>query len=245
MASPTWTVAAWRELVAAQQPDWPDESALELVLKQLATYPRWSLPARHGPDGQSGRGGRWEGLPAPGRRLRRVLRHLLGRRHPGQAAPHPPDGGGAHLQLRGSRGQGGSHRRAVRQTRSAATERVGEVDLPSFRGHMVNDMAFTTEARMADPTRLLTAYHQASSTLNLLRAFTKGASPTSAGCTPGTRSSSPPVGRAGATRSSPTGSSGPCGSWRPVGSTSGPSTSSTRSTSTPATKPCSSATRRP
>jgi 3-deoxy-7-phosphoheptulonate synthase len=39
---------------------------------------------------------------------------------------------------------------------------------------MVNDMAFTAEARIADPTRLLTAYHQASSTLNLLRAFTKG-----------------------------------------------------------------------
>jgi 3-deoxy-7-phosphoheptulonate synthase len=46
--------------------------------------------------------------------------------------------------------------------------------LPSFRGHIVNDIAPNAEARVPDPGRLLTAYHQASSTLNLLRAFTKG-----------------------------------------------------------------------
>ncbi len=39
---------------------------------------------------------------------------------------------------------------------------------------MVNDVAFTAAARTPDPERLLAAYHQSSSTLNLLRAFTKG-----------------------------------------------------------------------
>jgi len=58
--------------------------------------------------------------------------------------------------------------------RSSDTERVGEVELPSFRGHMVNDSAFTEEARVPDPQRLLAAYHQSASTLNLLRAFTTG-----------------------------------------------------------------------
>jgi 3-deoxy-7-phosphoheptulonate synthase len=58
--------------------------------------------------------------------------------------------------------------------RSAGTERHGDVELPSFRGHMVNDLAFTAEARTADPERLVQAYHQSASTLNLLRAFTKG-----------------------------------------------------------------------
>jgi 3-deoxy-7-phosphoheptulonate synthase len=58
--------------------------------------------------------------------------------------------------------------------RSAPTERVDGVELPSFRGHMVNDIAFTSAARQADPDRLVTAYHQSAATLNLLRAFTKG-----------------------------------------------------------------------
>ncbi len=58
--------------------------------------------------------------------------------------------------------------------RSAPTETVDGVELPSFRGHMVNDIAFSTAARVPDPERLVTAYHQSASTLNLLRAFTKG-----------------------------------------------------------------------
>ena len=58
--------------------------------------------------------------------------------------------------------------------RSAPTERIGDVELPSFRGHMVNDEAFDEEARRPDPARLVAAYQQSASTLNLLRAFTKG-----------------------------------------------------------------------
>jgi len=58
--------------------------------------------------------------------------------------------------------------------RSDRTERVGERELEVFRGHMVNDDALDPEARRPDPARLITAYHQSASTLNLLRAFTKG-----------------------------------------------------------------------
>ena len=58
--------------------------------------------------------------------------------------------------------------------RSADTERIGDVELQSFRGHMVNDEAFEAEARRPDPERLVAAYQQSASTLNLLRAFTKG-----------------------------------------------------------------------
>jgi 3-deoxy-7-phosphoheptulonate synthase len=53
-------------------------------------------------------------------------------------------------------------------------EKRGEVELPSFRGDMVNDFAFENGARRPDPGRLVRAYHQAASTLNLLRAFAKG-----------------------------------------------------------------------
>ena len=58
--------------------------------------------------------------------------------------------------------------------RSSPTERIGEVDLPAFRGHIVNDPSPFAESRVPDPNRLVQAYHQSSSTLNLLRAFTKG-----------------------------------------------------------------------
>jgi 3-deoxy-7-phosphoheptulonate synthase len=58
--------------------------------------------------------------------------------------------------------------------RSSPTERVGDVELDVFRGHMVNDEAFDAASRRPDPERLVTAYQQSVATLNLLRAFTKG-----------------------------------------------------------------------
>ena len=58
--------------------------------------------------------------------------------------------------------------------RSADTERVNGVELPSYRGDIINDIAFTAEARTPDPQRLLAAYHQSAATLNLLRAFASG-----------------------------------------------------------------------
>ncbi|HEX2053151.1 MAG TPA: 3-deoxy-7-phosphoheptulonate synthase class II [Actinomycetota bacterium] len=58
--------------------------------------------------------------------------------------------------------------------RSASHEMVDGVELPSFRGHSVNDPQFDAEARRPDPRRLIRAYHQAAATLNLIRAFTKG-----------------------------------------------------------------------
>lgn len=58
--------------------------------------------------------------------------------------------------------------------RSSDTETVGGVTLPSYRGDIINSPAFSAEARKADPTRMLEAYHQSAATLNLLRAFARG-----------------------------------------------------------------------
>ena len=58
--------------------------------------------------------------------------------------------------------------------RSAPTEEIEGVSLPSYRGDIINDMAFEPEAREPDPARMLHAYHQAAATLNLLRAFAQG-----------------------------------------------------------------------
>jgi 3-deoxy-7-phosphoheptulonate synthase len=58
--------------------------------------------------------------------------------------------------------------------RSAPTEKIGEIELPSYRGDIVNGIDFTTEARMPDPERLAQSYNQSAATLNLLRAFAQG-----------------------------------------------------------------------
>ena len=58
--------------------------------------------------------------------------------------------------------------------RSQPTETVGGVTLPSYRGDIVNDIAFDAAARVPDPIRMLRAYNQSAITLNLLRAFTQG-----------------------------------------------------------------------
>jgi 3-deoxy-7-phosphoheptulonate synthase len=58
--------------------------------------------------------------------------------------------------------------------RSSDTETVDGVTLPSYRGDIINDIAFTETARVPDPERLLLAYRQSAATLNLLRAFASG-----------------------------------------------------------------------
>ncbi|WP_380787028.1 class II 3-deoxy-7-phosphoheptulonate synthase [Sphingomonas sp. R86521] len=58
--------------------------------------------------------------------------------------------------------------------RSTDTETIDGVELPSYRGDNVNDIAFTPEARAPDPQRMIRAYSQSAATLNLLRAFASG-----------------------------------------------------------------------
>ncbi|MBU2866281.1 class II 3-deoxy-7-phosphoheptulonate synthase [Pacificibacter marinus] len=58
--------------------------------------------------------------------------------------------------------------------RSAPTETSNGVELPSYRGDIINGFDFTPEARIPDPDRMLQAYTQAAASLNLLRAYSKG-----------------------------------------------------------------------
>ena len=58
--------------------------------------------------------------------------------------------------------------------RSAPTEVKDGVELPSYRGDIINELDFTAEARIPNPQKMLQAYTQAAASLNLLRAFSKG-----------------------------------------------------------------------
>jgi 3-deoxy-7-phosphoheptulonate synthase len=58
--------------------------------------------------------------------------------------------------------------------RSAPTEVINGVELPSYRGDIINELDFTPESRIPNPAKMLQAYTQSAATLNLLRAFSTG-----------------------------------------------------------------------
>jgi 3-deoxy-7-phosphoheptulonate synthase len=170
-----WTPTSWRRLPAEQQPEWPDEHALEQSLKVLSTLPplvfagearalRKSLAAvaegkafllQAGDCAES-----FYDFTADS--IRDKLKVIL------QMAVVLTYGTGTPVVKVGRiAGQ-------FAKPRTAPFETVGGQEIPVFRGHMVNDDAPTLEARRPDPARLIAAYHQSASTLNLLRAFTKG-----------------------------------------------------------------------
>lgn len=62
--------------------------------------------------------------------------------------------------------------------RSSSTERIGDVELPSFRGDIINGADFTAEQRAPDPQRMLHAYSQSADTLEWLRALDADNTPT-------------------------------------------------------------------
>ncbi len=58
--------------------------------------------------------------------------------------------------------------------RSSDVEELNGITLPSYRGDMINDMAFDEAGRRPDPERMVQVYNQSAATLNLLRAFAQG-----------------------------------------------------------------------
>jgi 3-deoxy-7-phosphoheptulonate synthase len=171
----TWTPTTWRDRAAAQQPSWPDAGAYEAVLKQLSTLPPLvfagearELTAALGQvaDGrafllQAGDCAEsFDDFSADG--IRDRLKVILQ-----MAIVLSYSSGVPTVKVGRIAGQ-------FAKPRSSDTETIGDLELPSFRGHIVNDIAPTAAARVPDPERLLQAYHQSASTLNLLRAFVKG-----------------------------------------------------------------------
>jgi 3-deoxy-7-phosphoheptulonate synthase len=171
----TWTPSSWRERPAGQQPDWPDQAAFDRAQKQLATYPPlvFAGEARSLTE-ELARVARGEAFllqagdcaesfdTFSADAIRDKLKVILQ-----MAVVLTYSSGVPVLKVGRIAGQ-------FAKPRSAPTELVGDLELPSFRGHIVNDIAPTADARIPDPERLLTAYNQSAATLNLLRAFTKG-----------------------------------------------------------------------
>jgi 3-deoxy-7-phosphoheptulonate synthase len=170
-----WTPDSWRKKPIVQVPDYPDQAALAAVEKQLASFPPLVFAGEA-----------------------RNLKKQLGRVCAGEAfllqggdcaesfAEHGPNnirdffrvflqmavvltfaGGSPVVKVGRIAGQ-------FAKPRSSPSEKRGDVELPSYRGDIVNGNEFTPEARIPDPRRQIEAYRQSAATLNLLRAFAHG-----------------------------------------------------------------------
>jgi len=170
-----WTPDSWRSKPIVQVPGYPDEAALKAVEEQLATFPPLVFAGE-------------------ARKLKKELAKVAA----GQAfllqggdcaesfAEHRADNirdffrvvlqmavvltfAASSPVVKVGRVAG-----QFAKPRSSDTETKDGVTLPSYRGDIINDSAFTPEARIPDPGRLLKAYRQSAATLNLIRAFATG-----------------------------------------------------------------------
>ena len=170
-----WTPDSWRKKPIVQVPDYPDQAKLAEVEKRLSTFPPLVFAGEA-----------------------RSLKRTLGKVSAGEAfllqggdcaesfKEHHPDNirdffrvflqmavvltfAAALPVVKVGRIAG-----QFAKPRTSPTEKQGGVELPSYRGDNVNDIAFTPEARIPDPQRMIQGYAQSAATLNLLRAFAQG-----------------------------------------------------------------------
>jgi 3-deoxy-7-phosphoheptulonate synthase len=170
-----WNPASWRTKPVVQVPDYPDAEALAAVEARLSTYPPLVFAGE-------------------ARKLKAALAKvaagegflLQGGDCAESFAEHHADNirdffrvflqmavvltyAAAQPVVKVGRIAG-----QFAKPRSTPNERQGDVELPAYRGDIVNDIAFTPEGRRPDPQRMEMAYRQSAATLNLLRAFAQG-----------------------------------------------------------------------
>jgi 3-deoxy-7-phosphoheptulonate synthase len=173
--SAKWTPESWRSRPISQVPDYPDQAKLASVETRLRGFPPLvfagearSLMASLGDVAEGNafllQGGDCAESFAEFRadNIRDTFRVLL------QMAVVLTFGASCPVvKLGRMAGQ-------FAKPRSAPMEEIDGVELPSYRGDIINGIDFTPEARIPDPERLVQGYNQSAATLNLLRAFAQG-----------------------------------------------------------------------
>ncbi|MDT0309812.1 3-deoxy-7-phosphoheptulonate synthase class II [Streptomyces sp. DSM 44917] len=169
------TAPSWRDLPAAQQPDYPDPTALRAVTQELEAYPplvfagecdqlRTRLAAVARGEAFLLQGGdcaeAFDQVSAD--QIRAKLKTLLQMSAVLTYAASVPV-----VKVGRIAGQ-------YSKPRSKPTETRDGLTLPSYRGDSVNGAEFTAAARVPDPERLRRMYHASAATLNLVRGFTTG-----------------------------------------------------------------------
>jgi len=171
----TWSMNSWRGHEAQQMPVYPDEAKLAEVTSKLASYPPLVFAGE-------------------ARRLQAELAEVTERRafllQGGDCAESFAEFGADSIRdtfrvmlqmavvltfaARVPVVKVGRCAGQFAKPRSAPTETIGGVELPSYRGDIINGFDFDAEERIPDPERMTQAYMQSAATLNLLRAFAGG-----------------------------------------------------------------------
>jgi len=170
-----WTKSSWRTKPRVQMPDYPDQYALGAVEAQLAKYPPlvFAGEARR-LKAELAKAARGEAFLLQGGdcaesfaefsadTIRDTFKVLL------QMAMVLTFGAKVPVVKVGRMaGQ-------FAKPRSAPFETIDGMELPSYRGDIINELAATPEGRLPDPYKMLHAYTQSAASLNLLRAFSTG-----------------------------------------------------------------------
>jgi 3-deoxy-7-phosphoheptulonate synthase len=175
LAPDKWSPESWRQKPILQVPDYPDQGVLRDVEAKLANYPplvfageardlKKSLAGIAAGDGFLLQGGDCAEsfLEHRADNIRDFFRVFL------QMAVVLTYAGGQPVTKVGRiAGQ-------FAKPRSSPMEKKGDIELPSYRGDIINGPEFTSEARIPDPNRQIEAYRQSAATLNLIRAFATG-----------------------------------------------------------------------
>ncbi|MFQ5565201.1 MAG: 3-deoxy-7-phosphoheptulonate synthase, partial [Paracoccaceae bacterium] len=166
----TWTKSSWRKREALQMPVYTDAAKLASVTAKLGSYPPLVFAGE-------------------ARRLKAELAEVAERRafllQGGDCAESFAEFGADNIRdtfrvmlqmavvltfaARVPVVKIGRVAGQFAKPRSAPTETVDGVELPSYRGDIINGFEFTPEARVPDPERMIQAYMQSAATLNLLR----------------------------------------------------------------------------
>ena len=170
-----WSPVSWRDFPAAQQPKYPDPEMVEAVIGQLASLPplvtSWEIESLKHQLAEAAEGERFvlQGgdcaerfdeceASAIASKLKILLQMSLVLVH-------------------------GTHKRVIRvgrfggqyaKPRSSDLETRDGMTLPSYRGDIVNGIAFTEAARTPDPVRMLRGYERSALTINFIRSLIDG-----------------------------------------------------------------------
>ena len=171
----SWTSSSWRERPIVQVPDYPDPAVLKSVEADLRAMPPLVFAGEvQGLREQLGKAANGEAFLLQGgdcaesftefsadyiRDTFKVMMQMAVVLTFGVSMPV--------VKVARMAGQ-------FAKPRSAPTETIDGVELPSYRGDMVNGIGFTAAERIPDPERLKQVYHQSAATLNLIRAFASG-----------------------------------------------------------------------
>jgi 3-deoxy-7-phosphoheptulonate synthase len=170
-----WSRDSWRNRKAEQLPVYPDQAALEQVERQLSTYPPLVFAGEaRALKARLAEAARGEAFLLQGGdcaesfaefnadTIRDPCRVLLQMAVALTFAAKKPV-----VKVGRMAGQ-------FAKPRSAPTETVGDLELPSYKGDIINEDQPTEAARVPDPQRMMQAYLQSAATLNLLRALAQG-----------------------------------------------------------------------